>query len=405
MAEAQVPANIFRLTYKLGKLTLKLAISAFAPSSTQQARHTQLIGDVRDTIDRLEAHFASTADPPRSFTVYGRSSGSEPPQTGLPRSHNDPVELDATSYVQSVEKDGVEVSSDSTEAQLTGKPKQSKPKKLVKKRLQKIEENAPLQSGTSQGPASLKEEPGEESTSGQETDSGPLKAVQKSPQQLQGLLVVGPASDTEITGITSTAEPQDRPADYQCDLPNQGPSKSPSTKLDHSKRVDKDAPCPSLVVPYAQRPTDTGNYVRRPETVLNDMASAGQLLEEGSAAATDPDPKDVLSTRRELGPVLTLSDVLAEWNTQIHEVMMTANDAQNGMPVNEESGPHGHKRMDSVGANWQEDVAAAALDHTQDNTNSRKGPDGIAKASVILRDSIEQEEAGVESVDDVGTAY
>ncbi|KAF2851406.1 hypothetical protein T440DRAFT_517400 [Plenodomus tracheiphilus IPT5] len=277
MAEGQPPTTIFHLTVKLGKLTLKLACSAFAPSETQRELHTKLIGEVRATVDRLENHFASSAKRPQSSTA----------QDHLPREHGTPADngIDGIGDVEGiVDSGGLELPNSASAVIAKKRKKLGYKIESSNGRLKRIEEHVELMNDT----LSISD------TAGAASDAIDGQAA-------SALDTGGDNGLTnEPTPSSSSQQAQERNSRYG--FPIQTSIKLPVQDLAPHEVPASSIPRPQTPTPYSERPSAAGNHIIKPEAMLDATVNVGLGVKKGAVASVTPnDDRDSAMSMGELG--------------------------------------------------------------------------------------------------------
>lgn len=281
MAKDEPHTTMFHLTCKMGKLTLKLACSAFAPSSTQHKRHAQVFAEVRTAMEGLEKHFASAAE--------GTASAAAPeapvPEDGAAAEGG----LDGSGDVKGGSSNGKQ--SDNTSSRATGRSGRVVRKKRTSlTHLGRIEEDVQSSSGTPR-----------ESVANLETESmaSPRPSLMIIPPTAP---ITGPWSDATAwedkgKATATSSDPPSRPHDRSTHSAIASSSSRPRQRT-HSNNVQfvlptrtrnntfptatpargprrpvANAPNPNPSVLYSERPAGAGNTIVRPESTLDSMAN------------------------------------------------------------------------------------------------------------------------------------
>ncbi|KAH9877953.1 hypothetical protein J1614_003170 [Plenodomus biglobosus] len=279
MADSESHTTIFPLTYKLGKLTLLLACSAFAPSSTQYQRHARILEDVRATVERLETHFASTAARTTSSTVHDRP----PHKDGVPV-------IESGGNVEGVKKSSNAGKPDSTISRAKSRLSRFGHKSISSNgRLGKIKQDVELSNNTPRNPAALLI-----------TEiAAPTSSITRPEVSTQGR-----------GGYKYRRKTARNPSSPLPRAHNPSPNSSsrtlpvPPKTIEHCKLPARSSTHPNALetpMPYAKRPSGAGNRIIVPEAMLDEMVTFGLVAPQKAVSGPAPwDGEDGAPTVREV---------------------------------------------------------------------------------------------------------
>lgn len=254
MADREPHTTIFPLTYKLGKLTLLLACSAFAPSSTQYQRHARILGDIRATVERLENHFASTAERTTSSTAHSRPSYRD----GVPA-------IEGDGNIEGVEKSSNAGKPDSTIFKTKSRLSRFGHKIISSNGGSgKIKEDVELSNSTPRNPAALLIT---------ET-AAPTSSITCPEVSTQGRGRY--KYRRKAAGNPSSPSPRaHNPSPNSPNHPVQTLTKVPPKTIEHYKLPARSSTHLKTSIPYAKRPSGAGNRIIVPEAMLDEMVTFG----------------------------------------------------------------------------------------------------------------------------------